>query len=257
MGAAPVGCQPGAEGERVTDPVADAVAAALATDQAPSAPADLVTRCYLGIRDGIVRRRFLPGERLAPADLAREFGVSRTPVHFALKRLALEGLVVIEPRRGTVVRRVSARDVAEVAEVRTLIEVHAAAVAVRRVNPAALAALQGLVARLDEILDSDDRPPPFEAWSTANARLHRSLVRLAGNEALLRVYDGLSLGKQDLLVFAGWGVAPLREFQAQHRLMLQHLGARDAPALQEVLRTHIEQATSRALAILQLVGGRL
>lgn len=227
-------------------------------DQVPAPPADLVTRCYLGIRDGILRRRFLPGERLAPADLAREFGVSRTPVHFALKRLALEGLVVIEPRRGTVVRRVSAKDVAEVAEVRTLIEVHAAAVAAQRVTPEDLAALQGFVARLDEILEAEaERSPQFEDWSPANARLHRYLVQLAGNETLLRVYDGLSLGKQDLLVFAGWGVAPLREFQAQHRLMLRHLEARDTPALEAVLRTHVQQATARALAILQLVGGRL
>ena len=229
----------------------------LTTDEAPAPPADLVTRCYLGIRDGILRRRFLPGERLAPADLAREFGVSRTPVHFALKRLALEGLVVIEPRRGTVVRRVSAGDVAEVAEVRSLIEVHAAAVAAQRVTPAGLAALQGYVSRLEEILESAARPPQFEDWSTVNALLHRYLVQLAGNETLLRVYDGLSLGKQDLLVFAGWGVTPLREFQAQHRLMLRHLEARDAPALQAVLRIHVEQATARALAILHLVGGRL
>ena len=121
--------------------------APLTADQAPAPPADLVTRCYLGIRDGILRRRFLPGERLAPADLAREFGVSRTPVHFALKRLALEGLVVIEPRRGTVVRRVSTRDVAEVAEVRTLIEVHAAAVAAQRVTPADLATPSGASSR--------------------------------------------------------------------------------------------------------------
>jgi DNA-binding GntR family transcriptional regulator len=229
----------------------------LTTDEAPAPTADLVTRCYLGIRDGILRRRFLPGERLAPADLAQEFGVSRTPVHFALKRLALEGLVVIEPRRGTVVRRVSAGDVAEAAEVRSLIEVHAAAVAVQRVTPADLAALQGYVSRLDEILGSEARPLQFEDWSTANDRLHRYLVQLAGNATLLRVYDGLSLGKQFLLVFAGWGVTPLREFQAQHRLMLQHLEARDAPALQAVLRTHVEQATARALAILHLVGGRL
>jgi DNA-binding GntR family transcriptional regulator len=226
-------------------------------DQAPAPPADLVTRCYLGIRDGIVRRRFLPGERLAPADLALEFGVSRTPVHFALKRLALEGLVVIEPRRGTAVRRVSTKDVAEVAAVRTLIEVHAVGVAAQRVTSADLTTLRGFVSRLDEILEAKARPPQFEDWSAANARLHRYLVQLAGNETLLRVYDGLSLGRQDLLVFAGWGVAPLREFQAQHRLLLQHLEARDAPALQSVLRAHVEQATSRALAILQLVGGRL
>jgi DNA-binding GntR family transcriptional regulator len=227
------------------------------SDSAGVTPTDLATRCYLAIRDGIVGRRFLPGDRLAPADLAREFGVSRTPVHFALKRLALEGLVIIEPRRGTAVRRVSARDVAEAAEVRTLIEVHAAGVVATRVTPGDLDAVRGLVARLDESFDAEEAGPRFEDWAPANARLHRCLVQLAGNDTLLRVYDGLSLGKQDLLVFAGGGVAPAREFQAQHRRMLHHLEAGDAPALQEVVRSHIQQAAARALSILQVVGGSL
>lgn len=226
-------------------------------DPAGATPTDLATRCYLAIRDGIVGRRFLPGDRLVPADLAREFGVSRTPVHFALKRLALEGLVVIEPRRGTAVRRVRSRDVAEAAEVRALIEVHAAGAVAPRVTPGDLVAVRGLVARLDEILDAEAGGPRFEDWSAANTRLHRYLVELAGNDTLLRVYDGLSLGKQDLLVFAAWGVAPAREFQAQHRRMLHHLEAGDAAALQEVVRSHIRHAADRALGILKLVGGSL
>jgi DNA-binding GntR family transcriptional regulator len=141
--------------------------------------------------------------------------------------------------------------------VRTLIEVHAAGAVAPRVTQGDLDAVRSLVARLDEILDAEEGGLRVEDWSAANARLHRYLVQLAGNNTLLRVYDGLSLGKQDLLAFAGWGVEPAREFQVQHRRMLHYLEAGDAPALQEVVRSHIQQAAARALGILQLVGGRL
>ena len=123
-----------------------------------------------------MRRRFLPGERLAPADLALESASAGRRCTSPSKRLALEGLVVIEPRRGTAVRRVSTKDVAEVAVVRTLIEVHAVGVAAQRVTSADLTTLRGFVSRLDEILEAKARPPQFEDWSAANARLHRYLV---------------------------------------------------------------------------------
>ena len=216
----------------------------LTTDEAPAPPADLVTRCYLGIRDGILRRRFLPGERLAPADLAREFGVSRTPVHFALKRLALEGLVVIEPRRGTVVRRVSAGDVAEVAEVRSLIEVHAAAVAAQRVTPAGPGHPPGLrlapgrdpricstPTTVRGLVDGQRPPAPLSGAARRERDAAAGLRRTEPGEG------------RTSWCSPGGGWRPLREFQAQHRLMLRHLEARDAPALQAVLRTHVEQAT--------------
>src|SRR5579883_1759646 len=124
-------------------------------------PSHLAGHCYATIREGILRRRFLPGERLVPDDLARELGTSRTPVQEALKRLALEGLVEIQPRRGTVVTRVTAKDVAELAEIRLMIEVHAAAAAVQRATRADDETARVLVARLDEVLARSETDAGF------------------------------------------------------------------------------------------------
>ena len=121
-------------------------------------------RCYDAILEGILRRRFLPGDRLAPDDLARELGVSRTPVQDALKRLALEGLVQIQPRRGTVVTRVTARDFAEFIDVRLMIELRAAPTAVERATAANLAAIETLVDRLRAVLVATDGRPAPDAW---------------------------------------------------------------------------------------------
>jgi DNA-binding GntR family transcriptional regulator len=117
--------------------------------------------------------------------------------------------------------------------------------------------MRRLVDRLETVLTDDGQPPAFEAWSSANAELHRLLVQLAGNERLLKIYDSLHLDVRVLRVFRASGLSPLQEFQAQHRLMLGALEARDAGALQHVVREHIGQATARALATLQMVGGVL
>ncbi|MGH2352844.1 MAG: GntR family transcriptional regulator [Chloroflexota bacterium] len=229
----------------------------MATELQTTERSDLAGRCYARIRDGILRRRFLPGERLAPDALARELGVSRTPIQDALKRLALEGLVEISPRRGTVVTRVTAKDVAELADLRLMIEVHAAGVAVVRATPADTDAMRRQVARLDDVLAHGEARPGFDEWLPANAHLHRFLVQLAGNDQLLKLYDRLNLDVRVLRVFSGWGLSPLRQFQEEHRQMLRAFEARDAAALQGVLRTHIAQATERVQATLQLVGGVL
>jgi DNA-binding GntR family transcriptional regulator len=236
-------------------------AAQAAAGERPETPAagrtDLATRCYHRIREGILRRRFLPGERLVPEELAHELGVSRTPVHEALKRLALEGLVEIHPRRGTVVTRVSAKDVAELADMRLMIEVHAAAAAVARATAADLETMRGLVARLDEVLARAVEGAGFGEWVPANAQLHRFIVQLAGNDQLLNLYDRLNLDVRMLRVFGSWGMSPLSQFQEEHRQMLQALEARDAQELQRLLRRHITQATERVLSVLELVGGVL
>jgi DNA-binding GntR family transcriptional regulator len=219
--------------------------------------ADLATRCYRNIREGIVRRRFLPGERLVPEELARSLGVSRTPVQDALRRLALEGLVEIHPRRGTAVTRVTTKGVAEVSDIRSMIEVHAAAAAAMRASPEDLDTLSRLLTNMDDVLAMADDRAAFEAWSPANAQFHRFLVQLCGNDRLLAMYDSLNPGLSELRVLGGWGLAPLQEFQAQHRTIAQALLDRDGTKLHSVLRQHIRQATDRVLATLTLVGGAL
>jgi DNA-binding GntR family transcriptional regulator len=155
------------------------------------------------------------------------------------------------------VTRVTAKDVAELADMRQMIEVHAAAAAVARATEADVAELRRLVGRLDDILAGGDDRPGFEDWLPANAQLHRFVVQLAGNDQLLTLYDRLNLDVRVLRVFTGWGLSPLRQFQQEHRAMLRAFEARDAPALQGVMRTHISQATERVLATLRLLGGVL
>ena len=74
------------------------------------------------LRDAIKNGVLKPGERLMEIQVAEELGVSRTPVREAIRKLELEGYVIMMPRRGTYVANLSIRDVNEVFEIRTMLE---------------------------------------------------------------------------------------------------------------------------------------
>ena len=87
------------------------------------------------LRDAIINQTLEPGERLMEIQLAEEMGVSRTPVREAIRKLELEGLVIMVPRKGAYVAGISVKDIHEVFEVREYLEGLAASLAAKRITP--------------------------------------------------------------------------------------------------------------------------
>ncbi|MDD2553301.1 MAG: GntR family transcriptional regulator, partial [Desulfotomaculaceae bacterium] len=86
------------------------------------------------LRKAIIIGKLKPGERLMEIQLAEEMGVSRTPVREAIRKLELEGFVVMVPRKGAYVAGVSVKDIADVFEVRSALEGLAASLASERIT---------------------------------------------------------------------------------------------------------------------------
>lgn len=102
-----------------------------------AAPDGLIAeRAYSEMRERIVTLRLPPGTLLREDELMRELGIGRTPLREAVKRLALENLVAVQPRSGTFVTSVDAADIVHIAEVRAELEAHAAELAARRMDDA-------------------------------------------------------------------------------------------------------------------------
>jgi DNA-binding GntR family transcriptional regulator len=89
---------------------------------------------FESLREAIILGRLKPGERLMEIQLAEEMGVSRTPVREAIRKLELEGFVVMVPRKGAYVAGVSVKDIADVFEVRSALEGLAAGLAAERIT---------------------------------------------------------------------------------------------------------------------------
>src|SRR5574344_883633 len=97
------------------------------------------------IRQAIIDGTFTRGERLMEIQLAEQMGVSRTPVREAIRKLELEGFVVMIPRRGTYVADLSIKDINDVYEIRISLDVLAAGLAAERIEPEELEELNRLL----------------------------------------------------------------------------------------------------------------
>jgi DNA-binding GntR family transcriptional regulator len=153
---------------------------------AEPAPATLVAeRAYLELRDRIVTLRLAPGTVLREDELMSEMAIGRTPLREAVKRLALENLVTVQPRRGTSVTAVEAADIVNIAEVRAELEGYAAELAALRMDGAARAAAEALVVEIEEVT----RPHDQEWLMRFDERIHRFTWGAAGNPYLIETLE--------------------------------------------------------------------
>jgi DNA-binding GntR family transcriptional regulator len=158
----------------------------------PAAGELLADRAYSELRDRIVTLAIPPGAPINEDALGRELEMGRTPVREAIKRLALENLVTVFPRRGTFASEINITDLAQISDVRVLLEGHAAARAAERLTPALRDELDAMIAQIDEREGSGDP----DTLMRLDAEIHRFIYRCGGNvylQATLERYLNLSL----------------------------------------------------------------
>ena len=117
------------------------------------------------LRNAIIEGVLKPGERLMEIQVSEELGVSRTPVREAIRKLELEGFVVMIPRRGTYVSDLSIKDINEVFEVRTALDVLAAGMAAERITDEELEQMERLLVELGGYIEQNDIEKIVEADS--------------------------------------------------------------------------------------------
>jgi DNA-binding GntR family transcriptional regulator len=152
----------------------------------------LADRAYEELRDRIVTLEIPPGAPIDEVQLGEELQMGRTPVREAIKRLALENLVTVFPRRGTFASEINITDLAHVADVRGQLEAHAAYRAAQRLTDAQREDLNLLLTELQHSRGTDD----LETLMALDARVHRFIYRCTGNpylEETLTRYFNLSL----------------------------------------------------------------
>jgi DNA-binding GntR family transcriptional regulator len=152
----------------------------------------IAERAYLELRDRIVTLRLAPGTVLREDELMAELGIGRTPLREAVKRLALENLLAVQPRRGTYVTEVDAAEIIHITEVRAELEGYAAELAARRMDAGARRAAESLLEQIRLL----GRPDDQEALMRLDERVHGFVWEASGNPYLLDTlerYFSLSL----------------------------------------------------------------
>ena len=143
---------------------------------------------YNTLRKNILIGELKPGEHLTEIRLGKMLGTSRTPIREAIRKLELDGLVVIIPRSGARVAPISERDLKEVLEIRRALDVLCAELASHRITESGKIALQDAFHRFEEAAADGDKTEV----ARADVELHDIIAEAAGNERLLQLVGGLA-----------------------------------------------------------------
>jgi DNA-binding GntR family transcriptional regulator len=193
---------------------------------------------YALIRQAIISGRFVPGQRLSERELAEQYGVSRTPIREAFRRLIQEGLVVYKPNSGYRIIPLSEELARHILIVRETLEGIAARLAVQR-NPRKTAeTMVKTIARARRA----HRDGQLSELITANQAFHQALVQSSGNPVLSGMYHTLQ-GYIGLMmsVSLSWPRRPV-ETIAEHGEIVKALKSRDGESAQKAIQKHIRNA---------------
>jgi DNA-binding GntR family transcriptional regulator len=192
-------------------------------------------RAYHELRDRIVTLRLPPGTVLREDALMRELDVGRTPLREAVKRLALENLVAVQPRRGTFVSPVEASDIVHITEVRAELEGYAAELAALRMSAETRVVAEALLDEVDHLNQTGDQ----DRLMRFDQRIHRFTWEASGNPYLidtLERYFTLSLRVWYLVLDRVPGLGHAVHDQVQ---LIAALIDRDGPRARTIMREHV------------------
>jgi DNA-binding GntR family transcriptional regulator len=192
------------------------------------------------LRTALVDGELVPGEVYSAPALGDGLGVSATPVREAMQQLAREGAVEVVPNRGFRVTERSARELAELAEVRALIEVPVVLRLARTVPVARWAELRPFADATAVAAAGGDRAH----YAETDRAFHRAMLALSGNEQLVRVADDLHRRAQWPLPGGGplSRRADLVADAAEHMALLAALEAQDLAVVRALVREHFAGA---------------
>jgi len=193
------------------------------------------------LRDMIIEGRLEPGQRINEGQLGAQLGVSRTPLREAIKTLASEGLVEILPAKGAIVRKFTAKDLAQILQVLKTLEQLGGRMACELASDATIQAINALHERMLALYKSNNRLEYFKL----NQAIHSAIVAASGNPVLMEMHETLQARIKRLRFIGNEGPQKWAGAVAEHEEMMAALLKRDADALLDVIGRHMESTRLR------------
>jgi GntR family transcriptional regulator, rspAB operon transcriptional repressor len=211
----------------------------------------LVGRAYEEIKEKIIKLYFLPGQYLNESAICALLGLGRTPVHQALQRLEIEGLVEIMPRKGVIVLPDSIAEIIKILDSRLAVEPELARHAAEQATPQGAAELQAL-ARLRK---SDPALSDIDAFTTSDRAFHRKLAELSGNQVMSEFARNLHDRSWRYWYLHLWQTLDIEGSNRQHAAIAAAVVAGDGSAAADAMRAHISSLKARLSQIQSARGG--
>ncbi|QNS02423.1 GntR family transcriptional regulator [Streptomyces xanthii] len=202
-------------------------------------------RVYVELRERIIEGQYPAGMRLVEREIADELRVSRVPVREAMQRLASEGFLTVQPRRGSVVAGFGPEDAAHLFDIRENLEGLAARLVARGATPAELKDLEKLLARARKAAEAGR----LRAAVSLNADFHRRIVELSGNPLLVDVMAPLDSRLRRLFRLTS-GQADGEPMCGAHERLFEAIRDGDEARAEELARAHVADTRDSALHLL-------
>ena len=199
------------------------------------------------LRQAILRGELKPGERLMEIHLAEKLGVSRTPIREAIRKLELEGLVIMIPRRGAEVAQITEKSLRDVLEVRRDLDAFSCELACERITPEEIEELRVACEEFAKATKSGD----VALIAKADVHVHDIIVRATGNERLKEVINNLS---EQMYRYRFEYIKDTSKYDAlveEHRLIYESIVKKDRKAAAEHARIHIDNQEKSILKLLR------
>ncbi len=189
------------------------------------------------LRQAILRGELKPGERLMEIHLAQKLGVSRTPVREAIRKLELEGLVLMIPRKGAVVAEITVSDLEDVLEVRMALEELAVKKACGQITPKQLEEVKRCSEEFKKALLGGD----VSACAQADEEFHDAIYECTGNKRLIQILNNL---REQMYRYRMEYLKDKRSYEIlvkEHEEIVRGLEEHDESLAVEVTCQHIRQ----------------
>lgn len=204
------------------------------TIERPKSLTELVTEKLM---DVIVNGELELGAQVSEARIAKDFNVSRTPVREAFNRLEMEGLLSVEPQRGTFVFALEPHELAQLCDARVCLETTALELAIKADSKALSARLAECVANMTEALETGD----VNRYLALDTEFHQHLFDCSENRFLNDAYQAIAKKMAALRNRLGRHAEHMDKSYREHQAIVDAVASEDTPKALEILRNHIDR----------------
>lgn len=204
----------------------------------------LSRKVYRILKGRIIKGNLKPGGKILELNIAKQLGVSRTPVREALRELTAEGFVRTEPNLGMIVIDFSLEDLQEVLKIRKLLEGYAASVTAKKINKGEIKKLKKIIEKMNISISKDD----VLVYSDLNAEFHNLIFNICGNKRLMKIYDNLTSSEHRFRIRSlRNNPKRLKYSLKEHQEIVETLKRKDSEQADRLSQRHIENVLKNIL----------
>jgi DNA-binding GntR family transcriptional regulator len=188
------------------------------------------------LREAIIVGELKPGERLMEVQLADKMGVSRTPVREAIRKLELEGLVEMLPRKGAHVADLSVKDIMDVLELRATLDGLASSLSAERITDEEIKELKHLLTQFSGYIEKEN----MQGLIKKDVEFHDIIYRSSRNDKLIQISNNLREQVQRFRVIYIKDYSSSKDLIREHTEIYEAISRRDSRAAMQSAQRHIK-----------------